>query len=877
MIWRRRSRRPLQSLDLDFEDHIARETVENIERGMPPDEARRAALRSFGNRTLLKEETRAVWTWLWLEQLIQDLRYALRMLRRNPGFTATAVLTLALCIGMNTAMFSVVDAVILQPLPYPDPDRLVWISDDCSANGYHSGRDCFMSRGDFVAWKQQAQSIEKMALVGNQDIALVYNGNATTERVASIQGDFWNMLNAHAILGHLFGPSERDVVVLTWPLFQRSFNGDPRVLGKAIELEGHVFRVAGVLAPHFQNLIPQALYSGDEVRDITAYIPTIVGNDLPGDPLRATAQSGPTPAWFRMIGKIKPGVGFEQAHAEMQTLFAKTWKGHPEPYSHHDKSKLRFETLTQRLVGRARPTLFVLFAAVLFVLLIGIGNIANLLLARASTREREIAIRAAVGAGRARVIRQFLTESVLLSLFGGSAGIALAGSALAIIKHVGSPALPRLEDAHVNASVMLFALAVSFLTGILFGLAPSLTLVRRNLDESLKQNARGSASPAHLRLRGFLIAAEVALTMVLLVSAGLMLKSFRRMTSYPPGLEPDRILTMRISLAGPQYDRQWPHQSVYLQELFNRLRKVPGIEAFGIDCGQFNQTLQVVGVRPSSDGESGGAVRYVTPGYLKALGMPLLAGRWPTEDEMLDDALVNESFVRKVASGENVLGRRLQGAFIGATIVGVVADFKDFELDIESEPQVYTAYQMIPVLRQVRIALRTSRAPLSLAETVRKAVAGIDKTVPVFQVQTLAQELYNSVAERRFNLALLAIFAATALLLAIIGIYGVIAYLVAQRTTEIGIRMALGAPRLSILRMIVRQGMRMVLIGIAIGLLSAAGLTRVMSNMLYGVKPGDSATFLSVAAIITLTALLACLGPALRAALVDPMVSLRNE
>jgi putative ABC transport system permease protein len=316
---------------------------------------------------------------------------------------------------------------------------------------------------------------------------------------------------------------------------------------------------------------------------------------------------------------------------------------------------------------------------------------------------------------------------------------------------------------------------------------------------------------------------------------------------------------------------------VYLQKLFDRLRKFPGVEAFGIDCGQLNQSLKVAGVRAPSESESGGAVRYVSAGYLKALGMPLLAGRWPTEDEMLGDALVNESFVRRVASSDDVVGRRMQGTLISANIAGVVADFKDFQLDIESQPQVYTAYPMIPVLREVRIALRTYGDPLPRAEGIRKAVAGIDNTVPVFQIQTLAQELYNSVSARRFNLALLAIFAGTALLLAIVGVFGVIAYLVARRTTEIGIRMALGAPRASILQMVVRQGMRMVLIGVAIGLLSAAGFTRVMSNMLYGVTPGDAPTFFLVAAIISLTALLACVGPALRAALVDPLIALRSR
>ena len=357
-----------------------------------------------------------------------------------------------------------------------------------------------------------------------------------------------------------------------------------------------------------------------------------------------------------------------------------------------------------------------------------------------------------------------------------------------------------------------------------------------------------------------------------------MLKSFQRMTSYPPGLSPDRILTMRVSLAGPHYDRQWPNQNVYLQELFRRLGKLPGVEAFGIDCGQFNQPLQVVGVMPpASDGSSGGPVRYVSPGYLKALGMPLLAGRWPTVDQMLDDAVVNESFVRKIGGGANVLGQRVKGSSLSATIIGVVADFKDVQLDVESTPQVFTAYQMAPVMRGVRIALRTARDPLPIAETVRKAVSDIDKNVPVYQVQTLAQELSNSVAARRFNLALLAVFAATAVLLAIIGIYGVIAYLVAQRTPEIGIRMALGATRHSILQMVVRQGMRMALVGVSLGLLAASGLTRLMSHMLYGVKPADPTTFATVAGAISILALIACIGPALRAAWIDPMLALRNE
>ncbi|MBV9764206.1 MAG: FtsX-like permease family protein [Acidobacteriaceae bacterium] len=534
--------------------------------------------------------------------------------------------------------------------------------------------------------------------------------------------------------------------------------------------------------------------------------------------------------------------------------------------------------MTERLIGRSRPTLTILFGAVAFVLLIAVANIANLLLARASTREREIAIRAAVGAGRARVIRQFLAESVLLALLGGATGVALAAGSLAIIQRVGSPALPRLEDAHIDIFVMSFALLISLATGLLFGLAPALTFARRDLDEALRLDARSSsASTAQLRVRSMLVAVEVALAMVLLIGAGLMLRSFQRMTSYPPGLNPDRILTMRVSLAGPHYDRQWPNQNVYLQQLFQKLSDLPGVEAFGIDCGQFNQPLQVVGVRPLHGTRGGGPVRYVSTGYLKALGMPLLAGSWPPADQMLDDAVVNESFVRQIGAGADVIGRRVKGSFLNATITGVVADFKDVQLDVESTPQVFTDYRLIPGMRGVRIALRTSRDPLAIAETVRKAISSIDKNVPVSQVQTLAQELSNSVAARRFNLALLVVFAATAVLLAIVGIYGVIAYLVAQRTPEIGIRIALGASRRSILQMVVQQGMLMVLVGVCGGLVAASVLTRLMSHMLYGVKAGDPTTFALVAGAIAITALLACIGPALRAAWIDPMAALRNE
>lgn len=873
MIWRRR--RMLESLNLDFEDHIQRETADNIDRGMQPEEARYAALRKFGNVTRLKEETRDVWSFIWLDQLLQDLRYAVRVLRKNPGFTIVAILTLALGIGMNTAVFSVVNAVLLQPLPYPDPDRLIWISQNCPA----VNSDCLTARSDYEIYRQDATSFESMALFGVEDSALVYRGDAITERIGSIQGDFWNITGVKPAFGHLFGPHEPNTLVLTWHLFEQRFGSNQKILGKTIEIEGHPFTVVGVLPDNFRNLFPQTLPTGDEVLDVEAYIPTPIGHEYPGDPIKSNATIGPSPPWFHVIGKLKPNVSFGAAHAEMQSIYDRTNKQYPSVmHSATSKETLRFETVSERLVGHARPTLFILFGAVGFVLLIAVANMANLLLARASTREREIAIRAAIGAGRWRVIRQFLAESVLLSLLGGTAGIALAKISLALVMHFGPAAVPRLNEARIDGWVLFFALGLSFLTGILFGLAPALTLARRNLDEGLKQDARtSSASAGQLRMRGLLVAGEVALAMVLLIAAGLMLKSFWQMSLYPPGMDPGKILTLRISLSGPQYDRQWPHQAVYLQQLFSRLQSLPGVKAFGIDCGRFTQPLKIAGVPSDPSHPIGGGVRYVSLGYLKTMGMSLLKGRWPkSDDEMLDVALVNEKLAHEDRSVD-IIGRHVQGSFLGATMVGVVPNFKDFQLDTEPSPEVYTGYAMAPVIRSIRVVVRTSADPKSLASPLRKMISNIDKDVPVFQLQTLEQELSNSIAPRRFNLALLAAFAGTAVLLALIGIYGVIAYLVTQRTPEIGIRMALGAKRREIVRLILSHGMEMVLIGILIGAISSIALTRLMTAMLYGVKPGDPGTFAAVAILLATTALLACLVPAIRSALVDPLVALRHD
>ena len=837
------------------------------------------SVRKFGAVKRIWEETREARTLVWLEQLFQDLRYASRVLRRNLAFTAAIVLTLALGIGMNTAMFSVVNAVLLQPLPYPSPERLIYLANGEPTCGPY---DCMVSRADYVLWKAQAHSFEKMAAYGNEDVALVDADNSDTERIASITDDFWNIAGAKPALGHLFEPKEPNTLVLTWALFEHRFSSNPAVVGKTVIVDGHPFTIVGVLPKDFRFLFPQELSTGDELRDIDAFIPLPAAYEVPGDPIEANPKLGPMPVWVRVVGRLKPNVTFNQAKAEMQGIFERIVRSYPKGFIHMYREEtiryFRFMLLTKRLVGGSRFALMVLFGAVVFVLLIATSNIANLLLARSSTRQRELAIRTSLGAGRMRIVRQFLTESILLALLGGIAGLLLARSALILIIWIGSQAIPRIAETKIDGWVLAFALAISLATGVLFGLAPVSSFWHRNPDEVLNVRAT-SASGSPFRLRGLLVSLELAMAIVLLSAAGLMLRSFWRMNDYPPGLAPDKILVMKISLSGGPYFKNWPQQDAYLNELSRLIGSVPGVQAFGIDCGALNQSIDVEGVSSGSPNEQpAAALRAVSLGYFRVMGVPLTQGHWPTEQETFDVVLVNQSLAWKtVGRGREIVGRHLRGSFLNATIAGVVTDFRDWQLDEPPEPQVYMAYQRAPVVNTVRVVVRTSIDPKYVESAIRKLVSGIDRNVPVYQLQTLQQALFDSIAPRRFNMFLLETFAGTALLLALVGVYGVIAYSVVQRTREIGIRMALGAEHDQIVGMVVRQGMRMALAGIAVGMLAALALTRLMASMLYDVKSSDPATFFTVALVLALTALVACFLPALKAARVDPMVALRYE
>ena len=871
-----RRKRMMADLDHDIRDFIERETQDNIERGMPPEEARYAALRKFGNVIRVKEDTREVWTSVWLEQLWQDLRQGTRMLAKNLGFTAVAVLTLALGIGANTAIFSVVNAVLLHPLAYPNPERLVWLSD----YDYVWGDD-MLSPAAYVLWRDAVTSFERMVAYGNEDLALTAGDAATEERVASVTDGFWDVTGAQPALGRLFRPGESDTIVLSHALFERRFGGDPKIIGKTVALNGHQFTITGVLGENFRFLFPQEWWSVYEHRDIDAYTPLPTPilklwdvNDQQFDAV--TKVTGPAPYAVYVIGKLKADVSMQRARAEMEAIYARIQ--HERYPSWKRDVRLHLAPLKEKLVGNSRAALMILFGAVGFVLLIASANVANLLLARASTRRREVAIRAAMGAGHVRLIRQFLAESILLALLGGAAGVLMAQWALAVMLRLGSQVLPRVGDATVDTRVLLFALAISLATGVLFGLGPAISFGRANLHDALKDDARGfSVGAGRLRVRGLLVAGELALAIVLLTGAGLMLRSFWRMNSYPPGFAPEKILAMRIALSGPEYN-VWLREDAYIHELLRRVGAAPGVQAVGVDRSTLNVNFQLGGAPPSSsDHAPEASFRGVSPGYLRALGVPLIKGSWPRNDESVDSLVVNETFVRMMMGTGNPIGRRIDAKFLNGTIVGVVADFKYWQLDAEPEPEVYFPYQLSPAGRSIRVIVRTSGDPRPVQPIIRKLAAEIDLTQPVYELRTLDQALSDSIAPRRFNMFLLGTFAAVAMLMAMIGIYGVIAYLVTQRSHEIGIRMALGAKKWDVLSMVVAQGLKVAAIGLGMGIVGAMALTRFFSILLYGVKPTDPETFIAVSLILTAVALVASYIPARRATKVDPMVALRYE
>ncbi len=861
------TRRMEDELDRDIREHLEMEIRDNLERGMSPEAARAAALRKFGNVARIKEDTRAVWGWMRLEQILQDIRYALRTLRKNPGFATVAIVTLALGIGMNTAVFSVVNAVLIKPLPYPDARRLVSLAD------YNERFKMEAVAGpDFVDWKSQAQSFEKMAAYGTGAGTIVIGGAADQALVTAVSEDFWSITGVQPSPGRRFTSGESGVVILGRGIFERRLGSDPDIIGKSVNLNGRAVTVVGVMPPTFRFQFPSANPSVIGTPETDAYEPS--------DLTPATQVRGAHMAIVNVVAKLKPGVSVEQARTELEGIQARIARSNTQ-YT-YDGVTLRVEPLQEKLVGDSRRALLILLAAVGFVLLIACANIANLLLARARVRQKEIAVRAALGAGRARLIWQALAEGVVLSLVGGAAGLALAHWGIALMVRVGPQAVPRLAETSMDGRVFAFTLAVSIAAGLLFALGPALAFAPTRLHSVLKEGGRGSAGSAGANLRRLLVAGELALALVLLIGAGLMIKSFWRMNARPAGFHPESVLVMSYSLSGPNY-RAMPEQLTYIERVLQRLETAPGVQSAGISKQTVRGLVQVEGAPAYPPGQTP-QTTYSTRsmGYFRALGVGLLKGRWFTDEEPGDAVLVNQTFARVVFGADDPIGRRIrvprsQGQPAAATIVGVVTDLKAAKLDADTEPEVYTPYRQSLFVRMADIFVKTSGDPSAMAPALRQLAAGVDPTQPVYHVQTLEQALADSISPRRFNLFLLGVFAAVALLLGAVGIYGVMSYMVTQRSQEIGVRIALGARPGEVLGMVVRQGMLVAAFGILCGVGAALALTRLMGSLLYEVTATDPLTFVVVCLALGLAALLACCVPAVQASRVDPIVALRYE
>jgi putative ABC transport system permease protein len=810
-----------------------------------------------------------------MRTFLQDLRYGARMLVNNPGFTLVAVLTLALGISANTAIFSVVNAVLLRPLPYQSPEQLVMIWGKLPA--YVSG-NVGASAPEFADYRDQNSVFSSIAAYTSSDFNLT--GVGEPERIVGTltSASLFSLLRVQPALGRAFyGEEDRpgydQVVILSYSLWQRRFGGNSAIIGQSVMLNGRSHIIVGVMPAGFK-------FPNDT---------TEIWKPIAFDAIQLSEDERGS-RYLNVIARMKPGVMIEQAQSEIATIAQRMQRQYPVNYQADSGWATSVVSLHKETVGDVQLPLQVLFGAVGCVLLIGCANVANLLLARASTRRREMAIRAALGAGRARIIRQLLTESLLLALAGGGLGVMLAVWTIDLLVKLIAPFVSRSNEVSIDGQVLGFTLAISLATGLLFGLAPAWHSIKLDLNESLKEGGSKNTGSRH-RLRGMLVVAEMAVALVLLVGAGLMIKSLYRLYQVEPGFNSRNVLTMRLALPEAKYTE--PHrQRDLFDQLLSRLAILPGVKAAGainhlpLSATGFQRSFLIEG-KPEPKLNVG--FRLVSPDYFRAMGIQLRAGRL-IDDHDRENAprvvIVNETFARLLMANEDPLGKRIkvgseQGPFPWLMIAGVVGDVKHRGLDRETQPEMYVPY-LQPLLPSwgvppMFLVVRSESEPASLIAAVRSVVQELDRDQPVYSIATTDQLISRSIAPRRFNMTLLAVFATLALALAAVGIYGVMAYAVTQRTQEIGIRMALGAQGRDVLRMVVGQGMELVALGLVIGLAGALAATRAVKSLLYDVSPTDPWTFAGVALLLVVVTLLACYFPARRAMKVDPIVALKYE
>ena len=857
----------LHDIDEEMRAHLEMEIEANRELGMTPEEARLSATKSFGNVASLKDLAYEVRGGGFMETLWQDLRYSGRLLLKHPGFTLIAVLTLGLGIGANTAIFSIVNAVLLRPFPYHAPEQLVTLGE-------------FVPRGsvsypNFVDWRAQSTVFDSTSAVRSNE-SYNFTGAGEPERLQGrlVSAGFFSLLGIKPHLGRDFvveddRPGANPTVVLSYSLWSRRFGNDLNVIGKQITLNNQGYTVVGVAPQNFQYGL-----------DADVSIP--IG--LSAERFRAR---GSDPG-ISVVARLKPNVSQQQAQTETEMVYARMEQQYPETNTGRRGYLL---SLHETFIGDVRRPLLILLGAVGLVLLIACANVANLLLVRASTRRREMSVRVALGANRARIIRQLLTESLLLALIGAALGILIAHWGTSFIANQLPAGIPRLAEASVDVRVLGFTLGVSLLTGLLFGLAPALQASRLNLTEALKEGDRGSAG-GRQRLRSLLVVSEVALTLTLLVGAGLLIQSFRRVLQVDPGFDSRNLLTMQVSVNNPDGQQV----ATFFNQLQENVRKLPGVKSVAISNGlplvTANHPVFFIEGRPlPENGKAPGAIRYtVSPDYFQTMGIELLKGRVFTSHDTSSTPLVvviDEALARHFGD-EDPIGRRISQSSSGTPayeIVGIVRHVEQYNLDegATQPPQFYLDINQIPVerlpgsTRRINLLTRTDVEPTSLTSAVRGQIAALNKDQPVFNVRTMDEIVAQSIAPRRFSMMLLAVFAVVALVLASIGIYGMMSYSVAQRTREIGLRMTLGAQRGNVLRLVIGHGMKLAIAGVVLGLIAAFALTRTMKNLLFGVSATDPVTFVAIALLLALVALLACWVPARRATKVDPLVALRYE
>jgi putative ABC transport system permease protein len=802
-----------------------------------------------------------------MQSLWHDLRFAARMLWKRPGFTAVAAGALALGIGANTAIFSVVNAVLLRPLPYPEPEQLVQLWE---ARPRQNMPRIEVSPNEFLAWAEQGQSFRQLAAADLVNFNLTGRGEPERLPTARVTAGYFPLFGVAPALGRHFLPEEdqpgrNNVVVLSHFLWQTRFGSDPGIVNQTVSLDGVPCTVVGVMPPGFR--LPQ---------DARLARPIAFG---PDDRTRAGNH------FLNVYARLKPGVTLRDAEVEMATVAARLEQEFAATNAGH---QVALTSLREQLVGDVRPALLVLLGAVGLVLLIACANLANLLLARAEARRKEVAVRAALGASRWRIVRQLLAESVLLAAAGGAAGLLLAVWGVDLLVSLDPAGVRRVGEVQLDAVVLAFTFGLSLVTGLLFGLAPALQASKPDFVETLKEGGRaGVGGRRGGRLRAALVVSEVALTLVLLVGAGLLVKSFARLLDVDPGLDPRGVLTLDVSLPTAKYAEP-QRVAAFYQQLLAEVAALPGVEAAGavsvlpLSGDDNSNFVHIEGRAPLAQGQALRAGRRnVTPEYFRAFRIPLKSGRLiaPADDaQAMRVAVINEAMAARFFEGEDPVGKRLRTGEGNPwiTVVGVVGDVRHRGLDIETRPEMFFPHAQAPS-RQMSLAVRTAGDPLALVGAVRERVRAVDDEQPIGNVKTMEAWLAESVASRRFSVLLLGAFALAAAVLAALGIYGVVSYGVARRTHELGLRIALGASRADVLRLVIRQGMRATLVGAGVGLAAALALTRLMAGLLYGVSATDPAVFAAVTLLLTGVALFACYVPARRATKVDPMEALRHE